>query len=235
MGRRIRACFLAGFVLAAGRADIPPEISLFTQKVLQFENPNAEVRIQAQKDLQNLLSDYPRAGLMYLANIYQKESNPEVLYQLEMLLRKQATKVLFLKPPAFLGVNYELIDLPDQDQRVVMVSKVVPNTPADEVGLRGGDIILEIQGIPVHELPGGAGFAEFIQTHLPLEIISLRLKRASKVMEINLKLGLRPDLQMPVRNPPGEKNEELEKWLKSLRAHKNASPDYPVGHFSLEP
>jgi hypothetical protein len=225
---------LCGWVFTTLSAKTLPDKSAYKQEVQRLGSSESQERNEAKGRLAAWSDRFPRVSLMYLADIYADAEDVEILYQLEILLRKQADEVLFSVPSAFLGVNFEQVNFPDQDAQI-LISSVVPDTPADEAGLRPGDVILEIQGRKISEISETSNFAEFIQTHLPLQIINLRMKRAAKVWDIDLKLGLRP----PIQNMPNLINitetDEVGDWLKSLKKDSTPSSEEPVGHFRFKP
>ncbi len=68
-------------------------------------------------------------------------------------------------------------------------SAVQPNTPAAEAGLRDGDIIVKINGVPVDdEHPLDATLSQYA----PEETITLEVLRDGQTLTISLTLGTRP-------------------------------------------
>jgi membrane-associated protease RseP (regulator of RpoE activity) len=95
----------------------------------------------------------------------------------------------------FLGVSFQIIteelaereDLP-ADQGA-WITEVVPGSPADEAGLRVGDIIHAVNGQAVnddHPLP------ELIIAHRPGDRIELQILRGDGEHSIEVELGARP-------------------------------------------
>jgi membrane-associated protease RseP (regulator of RpoE activity) len=95
----------------------------------------------------------------------------------------------------YLGVNFRMItpelraqeDL-DEEQGALIV-EVVPGSPADEAGLRRGDIIHAVDGALVNE---NHHLAELIESYKPGESVELTVIRNGRRITIDVELGLRP-------------------------------------------
>jgi|GEM_PF-1724238 len=220
--------FVGGFACWLS-ADSLPDPSVFLEEVTHLGTDHAMVRRDAFAQLEQWSTDFPRATLVRLAIAYAEASDLEVLHQLESLLRPLAIKVLFYQPPAFIGVNYELFIFPDGES-AILISAVVPDSPADEVGLRRGDALVEIAGVSITEFSEATGFAEFVQSQLPLQIVPLRVRRGAEEWELDLKLGMREYAPRTMNYMFMREKAKLESWLKGLRP-KDDNPDQPVGHF----
>jgi S1-C subfamily serine protease len=72
------------------------------------------------------------------------------------------------------------------------VTSVVPGSPADQAGLRGGqDLIIAVDGIPVHEF--GELLSYLFNYKSPGDTITFTILRGEQELEIDLILGERPD------------------------------------------
>lgn len=85
-------------------------------------------------------------------------------------------------------LGLEVQSMPDRDNGVV-VSRIYADSPADEAGLRIGDVVTAINGIPVGD--GQAGMNTIARTH-PGEIVSLQVERNGKTLKLEIKVGTRP-------------------------------------------
>ena len=100
----------------------------------------------------------------------------------------------FLSRP-FLGVAFQVItpelqeqeDL-DEDQGALII-EVVPDSPAEEAGLREGDIIRAVDGAAVDE---HHPLVELIERYTPGEQIELTILRNGRRIMVDVELGVRP-------------------------------------------
>jgi S1-C subfamily serine protease len=88
--------------------------------------------------------------------------------------------------PAFLGVSGA-----DSESRAgALVEEVFPGTPAEEVGLRPGDLVVSIDGEPV---TGIADLAAEVRSHRPGETVTLEVVRDGETLTLEVELRSRPD------------------------------------------
>ena len=87
----------------------------------------------------------------------------------------------------FLGVRYETIA---DGARIVVVE---PTSPAEEAGLRPGDVILAVDGVPVGE--GNPNLAARVLRYEPGDEVELRVQRDREELEIEVTLGARFTLE----------------------------------------
>lgn len=82
----------------------------------------------------------------------------------------------------------------------VRIEEVFPGMPADEAGMRAGDLILAVEGRSVTSFER---LVEAIQRHHPGDTVRFRIQRNERPWEIDVKLGQRPAIpQEPARPPP---------------------------------
>jgi PDZ domain-containing secreted protein len=87
--------------------------------------------------------------------------------------------------PAFLGVHYEVSRM---DVMGSYVTSVEPNTPAQTVGLRAGDVITKADGKPLILLDD---LVRIISTKNAGEKVTLTVNRAGRVFTVSPALGIR--------------------------------------------
>jgi S1-C subfamily serine protease len=71
----------------------------------------------------------------------------------------------------------------------VLVTAVSPGGPADDAGIRAGDVILSIDGQPIDEQHP---FSEVLFSHKPGETVDVVIQRNDLQMTVTVKLGTRP-------------------------------------------
>jgi serine protease DegQ len=74
-------------------------------------------------------------------------------------------------------------------QQGALIAGVLKNSPADDAGLRAGDILLEIEGKPVLDSPG---MLNLIAVLKPNQKAHLKIARAEKALNITIIIGKRP-------------------------------------------
>ena len=80
-------------------------------------------------------------------------------------------------------------DMPLEAFGSVLIVEVIEDSPADDAGLRSGDVILEIEGIPLNEADLGSLISEFE----PGDRIDLLISRDGDEREITVQLGRHPN------------------------------------------
>ena len=94
----------------------------------------------------------------------------------------------------YLGVRYETVE---EGARIVVVE---PGSPADQAGLREGDVVLTVDGEPVGE--GYPDLAARILEHEPWDGVKLRVQRDGEELELEVTLGGQFPFELP-RPPEG--------------------------------
>ena len=85
----------------------------------------------------------------------------------------------------FIGVRFQ--EVPGASGLHVM--DVIPDGPAAKAGLKGGDVIVKLDGKDTSDLQG---FVTTIGSHKPGDKIALTVKRDGKDQEIKITVGARP-------------------------------------------
>jgi len=209
-----------------------PEIEQIQSRLEDLGALDFAERILARDRIREWSDLFPRYMLGRLVNEYAQTENLEVRYQLEKLIRDLAADVLFYQPPAFLGVNFELSQLPD-GRSAILLKSVIPDSAAEKAGLREGDFILQVGGMDVDRYVDVREFAEQIQQRLPMEVLSLRVLRKREFLTTVI-LGVRDLPQFQVTEFLREQQAQLDAWMKTLRPHRTESTGKPIGDFRME-
>lgn len=93
----------------------------------------------------------------------------------------------------YVGIGYEAVTLTGRDgERTygVRIVNVVPDSPADQGGLRPNDVIIEIDGAPITQTEA---FSELLFRHAPGETIELTIVRNGRARQLEVTLIARPD------------------------------------------
>ncbi|MDH7569832.1 MAG: PDZ domain-containing protein, partial [Armatimonadota bacterium] len=75
-------------------------------------------------------------------------------------------------------------------ERGVVIQEMVPGSPADEGGLRAGDVLLSADG---HEFATPDDLRSFIQKHQPGDRVTFEVMRRGKKISANVVLGAVPE------------------------------------------
>ncbi len=151
------------------------------------------------------------------------------------------------RPQATPWLGIVISDVPEGGGAQVVA--VVPGGPADEAGLRAGDVLLGLQGA---EVAGRAQLSDLVHSLRPGESVAVRLRRAGREQSIVLvprdrSAALLPEDPFAARVPTASANRYLplktllEAGLeaadipKPLRVHYGATPDAGVLVTRVEP
>ncbi|MGA0369765.1 MAG: PDZ domain-containing protein [Kiritimatiellia bacterium] len=225
------ACGLL-LLLTLSRAETPspPGMEQVSLTVTALKRPEYAERVQARRQIEAWSEAFPRHMLNLLAKEYSGRENPEILYQLHRQLRELAAGILFFHPPAFLGVNFEFAPMPD-GRNAIRIESVLPGSAAENAGLRAGDFLVEVGGVPVENYQTPLEFSLQIQERLPLESMTLRVYRRQEFYT-DVRLGSRELPAFQVEEFLKQETGKLTAWLEALRPE--GSGTQPVGTFRME-
>lgn len=209
-----------------------PESSRIRTEVAGLGAERYEERESAQTRLRQWSDLLPRYLLVELAEAYREAGDLEVEHRLETLLRELASEQIFYRPYGFLGVNFQPRILSDQRNAIEIIG-VVNGEAADRAGLRTGDVLLEVGGVPIEELSGPNGFVDHVSSLLPGEEVGLLVERGDKQFRVELVLGVRLPPNMEHASYMQEQETRIREWLAGLKNRPHAS-ETPEGHFRLE-
>lgn len=90
---------------------------------------------------------------------------------------------------AFLGIFF------DEDEAGVLVTRVLPGSPADEANLQRGDIITAIGG----EAVTVESLQDMVLDHQPGDVLDVTVLRDEETLDLSVTLGARPEGSEPFR------------------------------------
>jgi hypothetical protein len=212
-------------------ATLLPGASLETT-VQQLGALEAEQRRDAQQQLLSMAADKPRQTMVILAEAYAEAEELEIQARLESLLTDLAREWMFYHPPGFMGVNFRMIYVADDD-KAVEVMQVIPGGAAEEAGVRANDRILEINGIDLGDMLDQEEFAEHIAAIRPGVHVELLVQRNDKQFRLHFPIGLRTLDLIDVAESSRKEEQKIRDWLSSLRGGGGQNPEEPLGHFQV--
>ena len=107
----------------------------------------------------------------------------------------------------------------------VLVENVDPETPAQKAGVRHGDVILEVDGRPLHET---RDLIDYVSSRGPDAVVKLLVVRDGKRQTLNVTLGERPVPNQQAAIEPGAERQSGVEWM-GLEIQ-DLTPDIRRGH-----
>jgi len=209
-----------GLLLAVsltGRAEVSPPAEI-QRLVSELGAKTFRQRESAQKRLLTLSEQEWQTVLEQCLRAYATTTDPEIKLRAREVMAALVDKNIFNRPRAYLGVKISPASFVDKDgrvQRAIAINEVVPDSGAEQAGLRAGEQILRVDELDCTLMESTAGFVRYVQTKQPGDKVVVHLQRdgAKETIEVELKtmpVELRPDLRDPER-----KKEFFEDWLGS--------------------
>lgn len=198
--------------------------------VQKLGSESAASRRAAQETLSAWMETKPRERLVLLAERYSTVEDLEIKVRLEELLADSAREWMFYFPPGFMGINFRLVYLRDDD-KAIEILQVLPGGAAERAGLRDGDNILEMNGVDIGEIESQEDFVGAISELRPGELIDLVVQQGDERVAFQFPLGVRAVEHLDIRRFSREEEEKIRKWLRSLRPGPARNPKEPLGHF----
>lgn len=164
---------------------------LFPRASFNDDGDNVEVDLNQEGTLNHIVLGRKWTGglqgvkylqrLTDLKTIYVTRDVPLTPDELDAVKRALPAVNLVPRGSAFLGVSTEL---PDPD--LCIIHKVTKNSPAERGGLKGGDVVTHLDGLPVRGFLGLTDqlMAKDVGDHIFLEVI-----RDEEFLEIEVELG----------------------------------------------
>ena len=227
-------------------------IELSPMQIERLSSDDFEEREKAYKAIQEWAEENLITSPELLYEAWEKNEEPEAQARCYGLMKAMLKLRRFGEGKGFLGINMGSVMLPKKPEgqagRVaVSVLMVLPQTPAQKVGLRGGDNILRVDELDLSSIDLGAQqglqqglqggfrreqlekirvidkFSKYIKSKQPGEKVTLHLLRGDKRLTKEVVL-MKID---PSNDPDHEKTEkEFEgfwsDWLKEMKRGRKA-------------
>jgi S1-C subfamily serine protease len=88
------------------------------------------------------------------------------------------------KNDTFIGVNGTAVQSDDGSVSGIWVSSVASGSPADKAGLKGGDVILEMEGVTLGRDASMADYCDILRTHKDTDTLSIKVLRYGAGQEL---------------------------------------------------
>jgi predicted metalloprotease with PDZ domain len=198
--------------------------------VKQLGHADLRKRNEAEEELQARAEGQPREMMMRLAEHLGRAEDLEVRARLEKLLTGLAREWIFYHPPAFMGINYRMVYLEDDD-KAVEVLQVLPGEAAEQAGIQANDRILEFEGVDIGDMENQEAFADAIAALQPGQLVEVVVLRKGREAQIRFPLGVRDLEHMNIPVAAAEEEQKITEWLSGLRGGGDTDSREPMGHF----
>ena len=162
-----------------------------------------QIRQESQEKLLEWSSENPAEAIPLLIVKAESDEDPETRERVTNVLRGLSDSDYMSEGSAYLGINMReeaLPEAPGQEERVgIRVVEVMKGSPAEVAGLKGGDLLVSLDGMHWSKVGATAVFADAIAEMKPLSEVVLSVRRDENAeVEIRVQLGKRPvnDLRM---------------------------------------
>jgi len=201
--------------LAGKTNSLPPEVQ---RLIGDLGHSKSAVRTSAQQKLLALSSNSSDVVVNECIKAYAASPDPEITIRLREILYDIFLHGGLRKAPGFLGLYpgvAQTADAKGNQVSAVQVTRLLPSSPADQGGLKDGDLILVIDDLDISQNPSTPVFVQHVRGRNAGEMAKLSIKRGDAFMELNIKLGELPaDLQADPETVEANLKQEFEEWLK---------------------
>jgi len=220
-------------LLAAPKAEY---IELPPAQLEKLSSDDFEERETAYKAIHEWADQNLTAAPELLYKAWRANEDPEVQSRCYHLMKEMLKLREFSK--GFLGIQMSGVMLPNKPEgqagrEAVSVLNILPNTPAQKVGLRGGDIILRVDKLDLSSANNGLNgrqfdlvavaqavekFSDYIKSKKPDEKVTLHLLRRDKRLEKEVVLmNLDPSNDRDYDKTEAKFEAYLSEWLKQMK------------------
>lgn len=161
------------------------------------------VRQESQEKLLKWSSENAEQAIPLLIVKAESHEDPETRERVTNVLRGLSDNDYMSEGSAYLGINMREEALPEAPAQKggvgIRVVEVMKGSPAEVAGLKGGDLLVGLDGVRWTEVGATTVFADTISEMKPLSEVVLAVRREDNdELEIRVRLGKRPvnDLRM---------------------------------------
>ncbi len=184
------AMFVVTLMWAAG-------VELPAKTFSNLESRQFQVRENAQSELLAWGRRTPEPAMAELLRQSEIADDPEVRTRCLDVLRDLVMDEYEKQGKGYIGISLEdmVANLPGEPnpRNVILVTSVLPKTPADQAGIRVNDLIVGLNGKIWGENDTFQQFQEKIQALKPNTQIELKILRDGALVDLKLKLGKLPE------------------------------------------
>jgi len=192
MIKKIIIYIFIGLTLSAGFVPIDSDDKYKHQKQIEAEIHNNVLKLTIKEDREINTYEVDLKDIVELDAIKDLVNDLDIDIHLDSIFDKYYSKTY--EETAFLGVHCE--DISDQLREYfnvrsdggVLISEVVKNSPAENAGLKAGDVIIAINE---DEIWDSYDLTTTVKEYEPKEEVKLKVIRKGRVKKINIALGER--------------------------------------------
>jgi predicted metalloprotease with PDZ domain len=190
------------------------------------------VRKAAQQQLLALSADAPQLVADESVKAYAASAaDPEVRMRLREILTVVVTERLLPKSPGYLGVNIDMAQTTGpkgEAVAAVLVTGVVGLSPADQGGLKQGDLLLAVDDFDIGKHPNLEAFIQHVRGRKPGEAMKVTLRRGAEFLNLEVKVGELPPAEYAgdPEKVKADRQALFEQWLRE-RVEKERAPQRP--------
>jgi len=190
-----------------------------------LSSENFNERESSQSKIVDWAREKKKAATSVIVKLSKLSEDPEVRQRCAVILRELSNEDYLSDGIGYLGINMAEEAFPADEagqQRIgIRIRGVMRGSPADEAGLKAGDLILGLDGETWNKVGSVNIFTDTIGRKKPLVEVVLSVKRqAGETEDIKVKLGKRPveDLLMARGDiellDKHAKDQHFREWLK---------------------
>ena len=224
-------CFFMTLLAAAG-------VELPAEALAHLKSGEFRVRESAQAEILAWGRKQPEPAKAELYRLSQAADDPEVRKRCLDVLRELVMDEYGkndIGGKGYIGISLQdmMMNLPGENKRrnLILVTQVLPKTPAALAGLKMNDLLVELNGKGWKPDETLLQFQEKIQALKPNTNIKLKILRDGKMMDVKVKLGKYPDFNDlrafngdPSFDPAAAERAEKETYFRRWLSKRKAQP-----------
>jgi len=184
--------FVIAVCLISANAEVVPENLLEGLAAEDFKT-----RLDNQEKLLEWARSAPDTGRTDdLYNRYLNSEDPEIRTRCLNVLRKLVEDQYLKDGKGYVGIVMGVAMVPKEDGEGLVenlrIDSIVPEGPADQAGMKVGDLILRVNGKILATPNVMDSFKDLVQSKNPGEKVIIELKRAGQELKLTVTLGKLP-------------------------------------------